>query len=154
VTLEIGKEAPDFELPDSENGKTKLSDYRGKKNVLLVFYPLAFSPICTSEFCALRDINADIQSDVTEVLGVSVDSRWALKAWKEAEHFPNKFVADFWPHGEVGRAYGVLDEKRGTTLRGTFLIDKRGILRWMEVNPALEARDQAGWRKAIADLED
>jgi len=153
MTVEIGKEAPDFELPDSENGKTKLSDYRGKKNVLLVFYPLAFSPICTSEFCALRDINADIQSDNTEVLGVSVDSRWTLKAWKEAEHFPNKFVADFWPHGEVGRAYGVFDEKRGTTVRGTFLIDKQGILRWMEVSPTIEPRDQASWRKAIADLE-
>jgi len=152
MTVEVGKEAPDFELPDSENGKTKLSDYRGKKNVLLVFYPLAFSPICTSEFCALRDINADIQSDETEVLGVSVDSRWTLKAWKDAERFTNKFVADFWPHGEVGRAYGVFDEKRGTTLRGTFLIDKQGILRWMEVNPAIEARDQAGWRKAISDL--
>jgi mycoredoxin-dependent peroxiredoxin len=154
MTVEIGKEAPDFELPDSENGKTKLSDYRGKKNVLLVFYPLAFSPICTSEFCALRDINADIQSGDTEVLGVSVDSRWTLKAWKEAERFPNKFVADFWPHGEVGRAYGVFDEKRGTTVRGTFLIDKRGILRWMEVSPTIEPRDQAGWRKAIAELED
>ena len=152
MAVEIGEEAPDFELPDSEDGKTKLSDYRGKKNVLLVFYPLAFSPICTSEFCALRDINRDLQSDDTEVLGISVDSRWTLKAWKEAEKFPNKFVADFWPHGEVGRAYGVLDEKRGTTLRGTFLIDKQGILRWMEVNPALEARDQAGWRKAISDL--
>ena len=153
MTVEIGKEAPDFELPDSDNAKTKLSDYRGKKNVLLVFYPLAFSPICTSEFCALRDINADIQSDNTEVLGVSVDSRWTLKAWKEAEHFPNKFVADFWPHGEVGRAYGVFDEKRGTTVRGTFLIDKQGILRWMEVSPTIEPRDQASWRKAIADLE-
>jgi peroxiredoxin (alkyl hydroperoxide reductase subunit C) len=153
MTVEIGKEAPDFELPDSENGRTKLSDYRGKKNVLLVFYPLAFSPICTSEFCALRDINADIQSDDTEVLGVSVDSRWTLKAWKEAEHFPNTFVADFWPHGEVGRAYGVFDEKRGTTVRGTFLIDKQGILRWMEVSPTIEPRDQASWRKAIADLE-
>jgi len=153
MTIEVGQEAPDFELPDSENGKTKLSDYRGKKNVLLVFYPLAFSPVCTTEFCALRDINADIQSDNTEVIGISVDSRWTLKAWKEAEHFTNKFVADFWPHGEVGRAYGVLDEKRGTTIRGTFLIDKAGIVRWFEIKPALEERDQGGWRKAIEDLE-
>jgi peroxiredoxin (alkyl hydroperoxide reductase subunit C) len=153
MALEVGQEAPDFELPDSEGGKTKLSDYRGNKNVLLVFYPLAFSPICTSEFCALRDINRDIQSEQTEVIGISVDSRWTLMAWKDAEHFSNKFVADFWPHGAVGRAYGVLDEKRGTTLRGTFLIDKQGIIRWMEMNPSSEARDQSGWRKAIEDLE-
>jgi mycoredoxin-dependent peroxiredoxin len=153
MPVEVGQEAPDFELPDSEGGKTKLSDFRGKKNVLLVFYPLAFSPICTSEFCQLRDINADLQSEETEVIGVSVDSRWTLKAWKEFEHFSNRFVADFWPHGAVGRAYGVLNEERGTTNRGTFLIDKQGIVRWMELNPAGEARDQAGWRKAIDDLE-
>jgi mycoredoxin-dependent peroxiredoxin len=153
MPLEVGAEAPDFVLKDQNNQEVRLSGFRGRRNVLLVFYPLAFSPICTSEFCALRDINADIQSDDTEVLGISVDSRWTLMAWKEAENFPNKFLADFWPHGEVGRAYGVLDEKRGTTLRGTFLIDKEGILRWMEVSPALDARDQSGWRKAIADLE-
>jgi len=152
MTIEIGREAPDFELPNADGGKTKLSDYRGKKNVLLVFYPLAFSPICTTEFCALRDINSDVQSGDTEVIGISVDSRWTLKAWKDAERFSNTFVADFWPHGEVGRVYGVFDEKRGTTVRGTFLIDKQGIVRWIEVNPATEARDQAGWRKAIEDL--
>ena len=152
MAIEVGQEAPDFELPDSEGGKTKLSDYRGKKNVLLVFYPLAFSPVCTDEFCALRDLNADLQSDDVEVLGISVDSRWTLRAWKEAEKFSNKFVADFWPHGEMGRAYGVFDEKKGTTLRGTFLIDKEGIVRWFEIKPSIEPRDQEGWRKAIADL--
>ena len=152
MAVEVGQEAPDFELPDSEGGKTKLSSYRGQKNVLLVFYPLAFSPICTDEFCALRDINTDLQSEDTEVIGVSVDSRWTLRAWKEFEHFSNKFVADFWPHGAVGKAYGVFNEERGTTIRGTFLVDKEGIIRWLEVNPASEARDQAGWRKAIASL--
>lgn len=152
MTVEVGQEAPDFELPDSEGGKTKLSSYRGQKNVLLVFYPLAFSPICTDEFCALRDINTDLQNVDTEVIGVSVDSRWTLRAWKEFEHFSNKFVADFWPHGAVGKAYGVFNEERGTTIRGTFLVDKEGIIRWLEVNPASEMRDQASWRKAIADL--
>jgi mycoredoxin-dependent peroxiredoxin len=154
MTIEIGQEAPDFELSDSEGGKTKLSDYRGKKNVLLLFYPLAFSPVCTTEFCALRDVNDDIQSDETEVIGISVDSRWTLMAWKEAEKFANKFVADFWPHGEVARKYGVFVEERGTTLRGSFLIDKKGVVRWMEVKPTIEARDQDAWRKAIADLAD
>ena len=153
MPIEVGAVAPDFVLKDQNNQEIRLSDFRGSKNVLLVFYPLAFSPVCTTEFCALRDINADIQSDNTEVIGISVDSRWTLKAWKEAEHFTNKFVADFWPHGEVGRAYGVLDEKRGTTIRGTFLIDKTGIVRWFEIKPALEERDQGGWRKAIEDLE-
>lgn len=152
MAVEVGQEAPDFELQDSEGGRTKLSSYRGRKNVLLVFYPLAFSPICLTEFCALRDVNADLVSEDTEVIGISVDSRHTLKAWKEAEGFPNIFVADFWPHGEVARAYGVLSEERGSALRGTFLIDREGIVRWKEVLPTTEARDQAGWRKAIAEL--
>jgi mycoredoxin-dependent peroxiredoxin len=154
MAVEVGEEAPDFELPDSEAGKTKLSDYRGRKNVLLVFYPLAFSPVCTSEFCLLRDANADLQSDDTEIVGISVDSRWTLMAWQEAEKFPIKFVADFWPHGEVAKRYGVFIEERGTTQRGTFLIDKMGIIRWMEIKPTREARDQDTWRKAIDELSD
>lgn len=149
MAVEVGQQAPDFELKDSEGGATKLSDYRGRKNVLLVFYPLAFSPICSTEFCTFRDTNADIQDEETEVIGVSVDSPWALNAWKQKESFPNKFVADFWPHGEVSRAYGVFMEERGISVRGTFLIDKQGIVRWTEVNQPLEARDQAGWRKAL-----
>lgn len=152
MAVEVGQEAPDFELPDSEGGKTKLSDYRGKKNVLLVFYPLAFSPICTTEFCTFRDINADLADEETEVLGISVDSVWSLRAWKDKEQYPCKFVADFWPHGAVSKQYGVFMEERGISVRGTFLIDKQGIVRWSELNQPLEARDQAGWRKALAEV--
>jgi mycoredoxin-dependent peroxiredoxin len=152
MAVEVGQEAPDFDLRDSEGGKTKLSSYRGRKSVLLVFFPLAFSRVCSSEFCTFRDVNADIVNEETEVIGISVDSSWALRAWKEAEDFPNIFVADFWPHGGVTRTYGVLNEERGTGLRGTFLIDKEGIVRWKEVVPAAEARDQTGWREAIAEL--
>ncbi|MGH2785770.1 MAG: peroxiredoxin [Actinomycetota bacterium] len=150
MAIEVGQEAPDFELADSEGGKTRLSSYRGRKNVLLIFYPLAFSPICLTEFCELRDVNADLMDGDTEVIGISVDSRWTLKAWKREEGFSNLFVADFWPHGEVARAYGVMNEERGTAFRGTFLIDKHGILRWKEMQT--EARDQDGWRKAILEL--
>lgn len=150
MAVEIGREAPDFELPDSEGGKTKLSEYRGKKNVLLVFYPLAFSPICTTEFCDLRDVNPDLAGlEDVEVLGVSVDSHWALKAWKEHQKFPNKFVADFWPHGKVSEQYGAFLPERGIATRATFLIDKDGIVRWKEMNQPLEKRDQTSWRKEI-----
>lgn len=151
--VEVGQEAPDFSLHNSEGGKTKLSDYRGKKNVLLVFYPLAFSPICQSEFCTLRDENADLVSDENvEVIGISVDSVWALKAWKEKEGYANIFVADFWPHGAIAEQYGALIEERGIATRATFLIDRQGIVRWKELVKPLEARDQTGWRKALADL--
>lgn len=152
MVVDVGTEAPDFELPDSDGGKTRLSDLRGRKNVLLVFYPRAFSPICESEFCTLRDKNADLGGDDTEVIGVSVDSVWALRAWKEKEGYPNKFVADFWPHGAVAKSYGAFLEERGIAVRATFLIDKRGVVRWKEVNQPAEARDQSGWRAALAEV--
>ena len=141
MTLEVGQEAPDFELPDSEGGRTKLSDYRGTKNVLLVFYPLAFSPICTTEFCALRDINRDIQSEQTEVIGISVDSRWTLMAWKDAEHFSNKFVADFCAN------------KGETTKKRTF-DDSRGESRSQAVQLAPGRRPGANWGMVAGDCRD
>lgn len=151
--IAVGQEAPDFELLDTEGGKTKLSEYRGKKNVLLAFYPFAFSPTCHAEFCQLRDENADmVSTDTLEVIGVSVDTVWTLKAWKEAERFPNRFVADFWPHGAVAEAYGVFHAERGFSLRKTFLIDREGVVRYVEENPTGAARDQAAWRKAVSEL--
>ena len=153
MAVHVGDQAPDFELPDSEGGTTRLSDFRGRKNVLLVFYPLAFSPVCTTEFCALRDVNTDIADDDTEVIGISVDSRHALREWKKAEGYRNVFVSDLWPHGAVAKAYGTFNEERGTAFRGTFLIDKHGILRWGAVPESNDARDQSAWRAAIAALE-
>lgn len=154
MPVSVGGEAPDFELPNSEGSTTKLSDFRGRRNVLLVFYPLAFSPICTSEFCMLRDENADLGARDTEVIGISVDSRHVLREWKKAEGYTNVFVSDFWPHGAVAHAYGTFNEERGTAYRGTFLIDKRGVIRWLEVPEVNEARDQGSWRKAIAELDE
>ncbi|HVL89336.1 MAG TPA: peroxiredoxin [Actinomycetota bacterium] len=152
MTLEIGKEAPDFEARSTAGQAVKLSDYRGKKHVLLVFYPLAFSRTCTAEFCELRDESRHIVSDDVEVLGCSPDSAFTLKAWKAAEGYVNEFVSDFWPHGSIAQKYGVFHEASGTSMRGTFLIDKDGILRWMEVQEDWQARDQQNWRKALADL--
>lgn len=150
MSVEIGKEAPDFELRCTNGEAVKLSDYRGKKNVLLIFYPFAFSRNCTAEMCTLRDDNADLVSDDVEVLGISPDSVFTLKAWKAAEGFVNEFVADFWPHGKVAQDYGVFVEQIGCPKRATFLIDKEGILRWMEDSGG-DIRDQAGWREALAE---
>ena len=153
MAVEIGQEAPDFELRATTGGTIKLSDYRGEKNVLLIFYPFAFSRVCTSEFCGLRDDNSDLASDdQVEVLGISCDSAFVLKAWKKAEGFPNEFVADYWPHGKVSDDYGVFIPQAGCPKRGTFLIDTDGILRWMEVSEDGSARDQSGWRAALAEL--
>lgn len=152
--IAVGQEAPDFELLDTEGGRTKLSDYRGQKNVLLAFYPFAFSRNCTAEFCQLRDENADMAaSDSLEVIGISIDNIFVLKAWKEAQSFPNRFVADFWPHGAVAQAYGVFNEEHGCATRKAVLIDRDGIVRFVDENPTGAVRDQSAWRKAAADLE-
>jgi mycoredoxin-dependent peroxiredoxin len=152
MAVEIGDEAPDFELPDQHGTPVKLSSFRGTKNVVLVFYPLAFSGICSGELCALREDFPEAASDDVEVLTVSVDSFFAHRAWADAENFQFGLLADFWPHGSVARAYGVFDEEKGVAIRGTFVIDKEGVVRWKVVNQIPQARDIADYQKALAAL--
>jgi mycoredoxin-dependent peroxiredoxin len=149
---EVGTEAPDFTVKDQNNQAVTLSSFRGERAVLLVFYPFAFSGICTSELGAVRDDLADFQNDDVQILGISTDHPYALKAWSEAQGFDFPLLSDFWPHGEVAKAYGVFLEKRGMAVRGTFLVDKAGIVRFADVNAPGEARDQSSWRKAVAAL--
>ena len=153
MAVEVGDQAPDFELSDQHGTPVQLSALRGHKNVVLVFYPLAFSSVCTGEMCAMRDEFPEVSRDDVELLTVSVDSRYALRTWSDAEHYDFAMLSDFWPHGEVARAYGVFDEKRGFALRGTFVIDKNGVVRWKVVNPAPQARDIAEYQKALAALD-
>ena len=156
VAVEIGDEAPDFELPDQHGTPVKLSSFRGAKNVVLVFYPLAFSPVCSNEMCALREdfpeAGGGSARDDVELLTVSVDSFFTHRAWADAENFQFGLLADFWPHGATARAYGVFDEAKGLATRGTFIIDKEGIVRWKVVNPIPQARDIADYQKALAEL--
>jgi mycoredoxin-dependent peroxiredoxin len=152
MAVEVGDEAPDFELPDQHGTPVKLSSFRGAKNVVLVFYPLAFSPVCSGELCAMREDFPEASRDDVELLTVSVDHMFAHRAWAEQENFQFGLLADFWPHGAVAREYGVFDEDRGVALRGTFVIDKAGIVRWKVVNPIPQARDIADYQKALAAL--
>lgn len=152
MAVEVGDEAPDFELPDQHGTPVKLSSFRGAKNVVLVFYPLAFSPTCSGELCGMRDDFPEVSRDDVELLTVSVDHMFAHRAWAEQEHFQFGLLADFWPHGGVAREYGVFDEGRGVAVRGTFVIDKEGIVRWKVVNPIPQARDIADYQKALAQL--
>jgi peroxiredoxin len=152
MTVEVGSEAPDFTLNDYNKQPVQLSSFRGDKPVLLVFYPFAFSGICTGELCQLRDEFADYDGKGVQVLGVSVDTPFSLKAWAEKEGYQFPLLSDFWPHGEVARAYGVFNEQAGLAVRGTFLIDTSGVVRFAEVNAPGEARDQQGWKKAVAEL--
>src|SRR5690606_15655784 len=152
MPIEVGAQAPDFVLKDQNNQEVRLSDFRGKKNVLLVFYPLAFTPTCEGELCEVRDNLNEYVSDDVQVLTVSVDSVFAHKVWAEREGFQFPLLADFWPHGAVAKAYGVFNEEKGFANRGTFVIDKEGIVRFAEVNEPGERRDQSAWRKALAEV--
>jgi peroxiredoxin (alkyl hydroperoxide reductase subunit C) len=152
MPVEVGTEAPDFVLKDQNNQPVRLSDYRGRRNVLLVFYPLAFSRICHGELCEIREnLNAYVNDDV-QVLTVSVDSFFAHKVWAEQEGFEFPLLSDFWPHGAVAQAYGVFNEPAGTAYRGTFVIDRDGVVRFAELNQPGLAREQDAWRKALAEI--
>jgi len=152
MTIEIGDEAPDFELPDQHGTPVKLSSFRGAKNVVLVFYPLAFSGVCSGELCALREDFPEVNRDDVALLTVSIDSVFTHRAWSDQENFQFSLLSDFWPHGGVAQQYGVFDEAKGIATRGTFVIDKHGIVRWRVVNPIPQARDIADYQKALASL--
>ena len=152
MAVEVGDQAPDFELKDQHGTPVRLSSFRGAKNVVLVFYPLAFSSVCSSELCAIRDEFPDVTREDVELLTVSVDSTYTHRAWSDAEHFTFELLSDFWPHGSVAKAYGVFDEDRGISVRGTFIIDKDGVVRWKVVHPIPQARDIADYQKALAAL--
>ena len=147
---QVGSEAPDFTLRNQNNEEVTLSSFRGKRNVLVVFYPFAFSGICTGELCVVRDDIGSFQNDDVQVLAISVDHPFALKAWADAQGYDFPLLSDFWPHGAVAQAYGVFLEEKGLAVRGTFLVDKSGNIAFTEVNGPGEARNQDGWRKALA----
>ncbi|WP_020495302.1 peroxiredoxin [Sciscionella marina] len=152
MAIEVGAKAPDFTLNDYNRQPVSLADYRDKKNVLVVFYPFAFSGICTGELCGVRDSIDTFSNDKVEIIGVSVDTTFSLKVWSAQEGYTFPLLSDFWPHGEVAKAFGVFNEAAGMANRGTFLIDTEGVVRFAEVNEPGEARDQEAWKKAIAAL--
>ncbi|MGS2615960.1 peroxiredoxin [Micromonospora sp. LZ34] len=151
MPIEVGAEAPDFVLKDQNNQEVRLSAFRGRRTVLLVFYPLAFTGTCQGELAEVRDNLDDYVNDDVQVLTVSVDSVYSHKVWADREGYQFPLLADFWPHGAVAQAYGVFNDTAGFADRGTFVIDKAGVVRFAELNGPGEARDQQGWRKALAE---
>lgn len=151
MSASVGQLAPDFTLKNNHGTPITLSELRGRK-VLVVFYPFAFSGICTGELCELRDNLALFDSSDVTLLAVSCDPMFTLKAWAEQENYTFDLLSDFWPHGEVAQAYGVFDRELGLAVRGSFLIDEGGVVRWAVVNERGQARDFAGYRAALAEL--
>jgi len=152
MTLSLGTAAPDFELSDQNGNKVLLSSFKGKKNVVLLFIPFAFTGTCTGELCAMRDDLAAFQNDNVELLALSCDSMFTQRIWAEKEGYNFPVLADFWPHGAVAQAYGIFDDARGCALRGTFVIDKEGIIRWSVVNGLGDARSNDDYKAALAAL--
>ncbi|MPV37469.1 peroxiredoxin [Georgenia subflava] len=153
LTLAVGQQAPDFELPDTHGTPVRLSALRGGP-VVVVFFPFVFSGICTTELCELRDNIADFAAHGARLLAISTDAMFAQRAWAESEGFGFDLLSDFWPHGEVARSWGVLDESNGHALRGSFLVDADGVVRWAVVNPRGVARDLDAYREALTALAD
>jgi peroxiredoxin len=150
--IEVGDEAPDFSLRDQNNEEVTLSSFRGSRAVLVIFYPLDFTGICTGELCAVRDDLATYQNDDVQVVAVSVDSAYSHKVFSERQGYEFPLLSDFWPHGAIAKRYGVFNETAGIANRGTFLVDKDGIVRFAEMNGPGEGRDAQDWRDAIAKL--
>ena len=152
MTITIGQVAPDFELANQFGEKVRLSSFRGSKNVVVVFFPFAFTGTCTGELCALRDDLSIFQNEKVQLLAISCDAMFTQKVFAEKEGYQFPLLSDFWPHGATAKAYGVFNEERGLALRGTFIIDKEGIVRWSVVNRPAEARNIADYKAALASL--
>jgi peroxiredoxin len=130
VSIQTGSTAPEFDLEVDRDERVRLSDFRGRRNVLLVFHPLAFTPVCEEEALDLQENLPSFEQADTEVILVSCDSPPARQAWKRQLGLTYTLASDFWPHGAASLAYGVFDAERGTPVRGTFLIDKDGLVVW------------------------
>ncbi|SIS08951.1 peroxiredoxin [Williamsia sterculiae] len=149
----VGADAPDFRLRDQNNQWVTLADRRGRKAVLLVFFPLAFTGNCEGELGQIRDRLPLFQNDQVDVIAVSVGPPPTHKVWASAQGYLFPILSDFWPHGEVARSYGVFDEHRGYAQRGTFLVDRDGVIAFAEMNGPGEVRDQSLWANAVAALD-
>ena len=130
----------------------RLSSFRGRKNVVVVFYPLSFTPTCQGELCAIRDSLPDFDGDDVQTLAISCDTTAVHKRWAEDQGYAFPLLADFWPHGEVARAYGVFDEQTGLAQRGTFIVDKHGKVVYKVVSAMKSPRDLDEYRAVLAGL--
>jgi peroxiredoxin len=152
MTLAIGDLAPDFTLRDQHGQDVTLSSYARGKLALIVFYPFAFSGVCTGELTGLRDRLGDFETDQTTLLAVSCDPIYAQRAVADRDGIFFPLLSDFWPHGVTARAYGVFDEIAGSAKRSSFIVDREGRVGWMVHNATGEARDLDEHAARLADL--
>jgi peroxiredoxin len=152
MTVETGQQAPDFDLKDQHGQTVRLSSFRGEKAVVVLFYPFAFSRVCTGELCEIRDNLPTFVSDDVQLLAISCDHMFSLRAFADADGLDFPLLSDFWPHGEVSRTFDNFDEERGCSNRSTFIIDKEGVLRWVVRNEMPDARDLQEYVRVLKEL--
>lgn len=143
MAIKTGDRAPEFDLEEtSGRPRIRLSTYLGRTNVLLVFHPFAFTPVCAEEAQDLQENLAAFRNANTEIVFVSCDASAARQAWKRELGAEYTFASDFWSHGETAKRYGVFNEENGAPIRGTFLIDEQGVVIWSLVKDANTRRTE------------
>ncbi len=152
MSLAVGQTAPDFTLKDQSQKDVKLSDYRGK-NVVIVFYPLDWSPVCTNEHACFVNDMKKFESLNAQILGLSVDSVWSHKAWADKMGVSYPLLADFHPRGAVADKFGVYLADKGITGRAIAIVDKQGKLAWFKQYEILQLPDIAEVEKALVGLD-
>lgn len=150
---QIGAPAPDFALRDQHGATVRLSSLRGKA-VVVMFYPYAFSSVCSGELADVRDHQATFESDDVQLVALSCDPMFTLRAFAERDGLTVPLLSDFWPHGEVAGTYGVFDAERGCAQRASFILDGDGVVRWSVLTAMGEARDLAEQARVLAALQE
>ena len=152
MPLEVGAPAPDFALRDQHGQTVTLSSYRGSKAVVLVFYPWAFSRVCESELTALRDELGRFRTDDVELLAISCDPMFSLRAFADADDLTFPLLSDHWPHGEVAKAFGIFNETTGAADRSTYIVDRAGTVAWAVHHAIPDARDLEEYAAVLSSL--
>jgi peroxiredoxin len=153
MTLHLGDPAPDFTLRDQHGRRHALGALRSERAAVLVFFPFAFSGVCTGELQELRDNARRIDEAGAALLGISCDPMFSLRVFAEQEGLELPLLSDFWPHGEVAKAYGAFDTEHGCPTRSTFVLDSDGVLRWRVHNPMGEARSIDDYLRELEALQ-
>lgn len=152
MTISVGDTAPAFQLRDQHGSEQSLASRSGERNVLLVFYPFAFTGVCSGEMIELQH-HADAWAERgTDVLAVSCDSVPALRAFADTNGLTIPLLSDFWPHGKVAAAYGCFEDTLGAAGRATYVIDRVGTIRWTVQSAIADARDINGYLKALESI--
>ena len=152
MTIAVGEVAPDFTLRDQHGQDVTLSSFAGEKAVLIVFYPFAFSGVCTGELTGLRDRLGDFETDDSTLVAISCDPIYAQRAVADRDGIFFPLLSDFWPHGATASAYGVFDEVSGASRRSSFIVDKAGRVGWSVHNSTGVARDLDDHAAAVRAL--